>query len=139
MSVVMGAVAERRSYLDTVAENATRLARVAVTFLSTGYGEVQLATPIDFGVTFIEEPTVTCGWTIEPGTNLVAGAFPNCSAGVWRWKTQQRHSPSAPKEYWVGAYLFMVVDSNSQPYNLRHNFVFEGTAIKLLDTLLTEP
>lgn len=139
MSLVGLAVAERRSYLDTVAENATRLARVAVTFLSTGYGEFQLPKAVDFGVTFIEEPTVTCGWVLEPGQSLVAGKMPNCSAGVWRWQTETRHSPSAPKSYWTGAYLYLVVDSNSQPYNLRHNFVFEGTAIKLLDTLLTEP
>lgn len=138
MSLVMGAVQERRAYLDATAENATRLARVAVTFLSTGYGETELTHPIDFGVTFIDEPTVTTGVVMEPGQRLVAGNFPNCSAGVSKWQTLQRNSSNAPNLYWTGAYLYLVVDSNSQGYNLRHHFVFEGTAIKLLDTLLTE-
>ena len=118
------ALEQQRQYYDQVSENSARLARAAVSYLSSGSGEVALTTPVQFGVTFLEAPSVATGVVFETGAP-VYGKFPNCCAGVWKWERSQAG-------YYVGAYLFFVVDSGGQAYNLRHQLVFEGEAIKLL-------
>lgn len=114
---------QRRYYLDTVAENSTRLARVAIRFDSTGFGESYTKHAVTLGVIFVEEPTISTGVALTSG-RLVANQYPNVCSGVYKW---QRNSQG----YYTGAYLFFVVDSAGGDYRLRHSLVFEATAMKL--------
>lgn len=118
------ALDRQRQYLDQIAENSGRLARVAVFYDTTGNGETTVQKPIEFGLTFTEMPSVVMGSSLLSG-QLVRRKLPNTSAGVWKWKID-------PKGYYVGAHIYIVVDSAGQDYNLRHSIVFEGDAIKLV-------
>jgi len=114
-----------RADLEANAENQARTARVLLDYESAGHGEIALADPVGFDVTFLEEPRVVTGVVLASG-QLLAGKFPQVTAGVHRWVRDARG-------LWTGAYLFFVVDASNQPYRLRHHLTFEGVAIKLAD------
>ncbi len=124
MSLTFTALDYHRSVTSSVAENGARLARVAITFLTTGHGEAAPAAPVDLGVMFGEVPTVVTGVELDDGVQLVTGKYPNVAGGVVRWRRNARG-------LYTGAWIFLVCDSGEQPYALRHHFVFEGLAMKL--------
>jgi hypothetical protein len=114
----------RQAYLDQLAENAGRVARVILTFDTTGEGELLVQRALGFELVFSREPAITTGVALTAG-RLVKGKFPNVSAGVWKWDRSS-------KGYYTGAFLFFVCDSGGQPYRLRHTVTFEGDAIKVV-------
>lgn len=128
MSLLYNQVEQRRALLDATAENATRRADVTVSFESSGYGEVALPQSVSFGITFLYRPEVATGVSLASGS-LVNGKFPNVSAGVYRWERLSNG-------FYVGAYLYFVVDSNMQGYNLIHDITFATDAIKLYSPAL---
>jgi hypothetical protein len=126
---------DRRSYLGAIEDNAAANARLTLTFDSAGSGEFSTKYPIPFQTTFTAEPTVSTGVAFLGG-KPVPGYFPNVGAGVWHW---QRDA----KGYYVGAWLFFVVDINdpggattsalhaARTYKLRHHLTFEGVIVRL--------
>lgn len=55
----------RRAEVERHKENAARLAEAAARFVSNGQGSVEFERRIDFGVTFVREPTFTYGAAID--------------------------------------------------------------------------
>jgi hypothetical protein len=125
-SLTIGALNERAQFLQQVSENGARLARVAVVYESSGNGELKVAEPIEFGLHFTEEPSVTTGRVLVDGQALVSGQYPNGDSGVWRWKRDE-------KGYYVGAYIYFVVDSNLRNYKMHHHLIFEAEALKMFN------
>jgi hypothetical protein len=115
----------RRAYVNSLAENTTRTARLALSYDSSGSGELIGKHPVSFQLTFTEQPTISTGVALRSG-KIVPGKAPNVCAGVWHWQRD-------PKGMYIGAWLFFVVDSGGQGYALRHSVTFEGVAIKLYD------
>lgn len=119
-----------RSWLTQVAENGARLARVVVSFITTGNGEASTAEPVPFGIHFLQAPVVASGVVLASGT-LVAGQYPNTDAGVVSWAL-------AEGKFVVGARLYFVCDSGGQDYTLQHHLTFEAPAIKFYPSELAE-
>ena len=124
----------RQAYLDQLAENAGRLARVAISYDTVGAGELKLDSPVSFELAFTEEPVVMCGVALVGHRHLRPTNYPNVSSGVWKW---QRSS----KGLYTGAWLYFVCDvGDTDPslvlwtptiLRMRHSIVFEGDAIKM--------
>lgn len=127
-----------RARIEQTRENSTRLAQAYATFDSSGTGEYRAPQVIEFGCTFLDRPVVTYGFSLD-GDELVANRFPRCTGGVYRWVRDKDGR-------YVGAYALVVVDggdtsitvAQDPPYNLTHDFVFTGIAMKNLPTHLLE-
>lgn len=130
MSLVVRALNQRSGYLESVAENAARVARVSVVYQSTGNGEIKVDKPISFPIHFVEEPTLSSGRVLAGG-DLTAGYFPNADAGVYRWVRDDRG-------FYVGAYVYFVVDSNGVDYRMNHHLTFEGDSLKMFNAELMQ-
>lgn len=127
MSLSLGDVEIRRSWIDQVAENASRQARVTCYVTSTGAGENKLTTPVYFGVGFFEVPAFASGYEVL--SSLVSKQFPAATTFVWEWLYNTQHTLC------VGCKVGLVVDdayTNSTGHSLKHHLTFMGEAIKLL-------
>lgn len=138
---IFGPLEAHRQRIEQQRENAARLARAYVSTETTGWGEIIKSDVLEFGCTFLTEPTFTTGTVVRgdssgPTGQLVTGRFPRVSTGVWRWQNDE-------KGYYTGAYVFFVVETigfqvstgvyptTSDPsYTLAHNMVFEAVAYK---------
>lgn len=127
---LMAQLERRRLDLEQVRSNAAGVARAVFAFRSSGHGELKLAAPVRFGVTFTEQPAISTGVVLVSG-RLVAGKFPNACAGVYQWVRN-------PRGLFVGAKMFFVVDAGGQSYSLEHHVTFEGVAIKLMPDALNQ-
>jgi hypothetical protein len=118
-------------------ENSARIASAYGFFSTTGWGEFAFEDCHIFGLTFIEEPSVAYGYSLD-GDSLVDLRFPRAWGMVYRWKQDQRG-------YYVGAWVAIVVDTLSPAtiadvpeddpgYSLDHSFTFAGIALKDLPT-----
>jgi len=130
MSLVVRSLEARSGYLESVSENSARVARVSLVYQSTGHGEVKVEKAVKFPIHFIQEPSLTAGRVLAGG-DLVPGKFPNADAGVWRWERDDRG-------FYVGAYLYFVVDSNGQAYRMNHHVTFEGDSLKMFNQQLMQ-
>jgi len=129
-----------REYLRSNAENQTRGAYAYGKFKSTGWGEIAFDKAFMFGLTFLDEPFVQYGFSLnEEDTPLVDTRFPRVSGGVCRWVQDKRG-------YYVGAFCFCTVDTRSfmistseeEPnYSIDHYFTFNGLAKKDLSEHLS--
>ncbi len=116
---------ERDRWEGQTRENAARQAFSWGTFDSTGFGELPYPEQLDFGVTFIHEPYVSYGFSVEQAAAL--DELPTSAGGVFKWRQDGRG-------FYVGAHVYVVVDSFSHTYavdpRLVHHFSFTGIAIK---------
>jgi len=143
------AVEQRRGFIDAVRENSSRLATCFAAFTTQGWGELESPTVTLFTTTFVERPSVSYGCNVD-GAKLGVGRFPRSHGGVSRWLRDNNG-------YYVGAWLFMVVDTigpNYGPiniisspvgappqvnYTVYHDFTFIGTAMKDIPQALLGP
>lgn len=125
------ALERHRGLIRQIDENSTRLAQSYGVYTTTGWGEFKDANVVHFQVTFIEEPIVSHGFSIN-GDTLVTTRFPRAHGFVHQWKQDHRG-------YYTGAWLATVVDtaafnipqlSDDPGYSIDHTFVFTGIAIK---------
>lgn len=123
------ALEAHRGRLEQVRENSARQAQSFATLTTHGSGETQHATVVPFDCTFIEEPFVAYGFSLD-GDTLVDGFFPTSSGGVWKWQQDRRG-------FYLGAWVFFVVNGSST-YDLQHSFTFSGIAIKDLPDYLMD-
>jgi hypothetical protein len=118
-------------------ENTARLAEAYGFFETTGWGEFAVEACHKFGLTFVEEPVVAYGYSIDED-ELIELRYPRSFGFVYRWKQDTRG-------YYVGAWVAFVVDTLSPAliagvptedpmYNLHHTFTFSGVALKDLPT-----
>lgn len=123
----------RRSKVVQQAENSGRHAVVMGTFNTTGWGEVAFEDRVNFGLRFIEVPTITYSMYID-GDTLVDTRFPRCQGGVYKWQKDKRG-------LYIGAFCFVTVETKSpfvtttepEPgYSIVHHFTFQGQAIKVI-------
>lgn len=134
------ALEQRRSQLDAIRENSSRLATSRLTFTTHGWGEIKLPDVSYFSGTFIERPGVATGFCID-GDALVPTRFPRVTAGVYKWLQDS-------SGFYIGAWVFLVVDTQSSfiettvaadpGYDLIHDFTFTGVATKALPAHLLE-
>jgi hypothetical protein len=125
---------ERDAWTGQTAENSSRLAFAWGTFTSTGWGELAYPEPVDFGLTFVEEPIVAYGFALVGGDKLVDNRFPRAQGGVYEWRIDGRG-------FYIGAHVFACVETVSAlitapygdpdpNYELKHHFTFSGIALK---------
>jgi hypothetical protein len=134
-----GLLLQDRARLDAARENTARTARSAITYTTTGIGELFTGVYLDLKTRFVEEPVFTSGMVLDHSTPLVSGHYPRAHTGVTEW-----HRDSS--DFYVGAFLFFCVDTTgpgsllgTEPnYVIHHNLVFEGKAIKDLPTHLLD-
>lgn len=88
---------------EAIAANGARTGRSLHRIASKGAGEVHIVQPIDFRLTFVEQPTFTNGLSLLNG-QLVSGAYPIASVGVYKWRRDTRG-------FYTGAYLWVGVTS----------------------------
>lgn len=121
------------------AENTGRLAFAYGQASTTGWGELEIPSCIDFELTFIEMPYVAYGFAVD-GESLVDTRFPRCSGGVSRWRQDTNG-------YYVGAWVFVTVETQSpyiattevEPgYPIDHFFSFSGIALKNVSPYLLD-
>lgn len=115
---------------SAIAENSARPARVRMTYVTVGPGEVALTTPMMFGTTFLEEPSVACGHILSD--QPVPGDYPQVTTGVWCGPSQPGRTDVWARDnrgYIIGFYPYMVI-SASRAYRIQHHWTFEGTALK---------
>ena len=137
---IIDGLERHRARIEQTRENSTRLAQAYATFDSTGSGEFQAPEMIDFGCTFVDRPVVGYGFSLD-GDTLVPDRYPRSSGAVYKW---QRDTGGR----YIGAYAMVVVDAGAgggfgvaaaEPtYELTHDFVFTGIAMKNLPTHLLE-
>lgn len=120
-----GARGREEQTRENSARHATSYARVT----THGVGEVLHERVVSFDCTFVEEPRVAYGFSID-GDTLIDGLFPSSSGGVWKW--QQDH-----RDYYLGAYVYFVIVGDPE-CDLAHDFTFTGIAIKDLPEHLLE-
>ena len=122
----------RREYLRQHSENSTRLATAHARFQTTGWGEVEFENCFIFGVTFVDQPSVSFGYSLQEGLDPVPSRFPRAFGFVSQWKLND-------KGFYVGAWCAVAVDDRSSfigttepdpDYVLEHDFRFEGIAMK---------
>lgn len=131
---------ERERWNSQVAENSARGAWAWGTAHSKGWGEILIEDPIEFGITFVQEPVVAYGFALDDEDQLVDGRFPRCNGGVVRWMRNAQ-------DFYIGAWAFVTV-STADPllaaqsldvptdfalnpnYDITHSFTFSGLAIK---------
>lgn len=133
------AMEHRRQRIQQVDENSARLAKAFAMYDSTGWGEFTVPTVFDFGLTFVEEPSVSYGYALD-GDTLVDTRFPRCWGGVYKWKLDI-------KGFYTGAWVFFIVETQSSfidtgeadpNYDINHYFTFEGVAYKDLPAYLLD-
>jgi hypothetical protein len=66
-----------------------------------GRGDLRIASPVNFALTFVEEPIFTSGVALTGG-NLVEHLYPLATVGVYQWKRDSRGM-------YVGAYVWVSV------------------------------
>lgn len=119
------------------AENRARLALAFAEFDSTGQGAVEFGEMADFGVTFLEKPSVSTG--VEIDIDALAELLeldddedvplPHVTSFVTDWDLDD-------KGFYVGAYVAAAVSfadpliSVEVPVSVVHHFTFAGVAIK---------
>lgn len=142
--------AERERWQTQTSENSARGAWAWGNVHTKGSGEVVIAEPIMFGVTFTNQPTVSYGFCLDDDDQLVDDRYPRCSGGVLRWVR-------TADDFYVGAHVLVTV-ATADPilavqawlnasfetqtvapppqymkdpgYDLTHSFTFNGLAIK---------
>jgi len=136
-----GALEKARGLRERTWENSARQAE-AWGFQSTlGIGETRFPDVIDFQLTFVEEPAVGYGYSVNAVVNnsdggdlLVTTRFPRAWGGVYDWRQDTNG-------FYTGAWVFAIVQSQdyflgtAQPepnYTLRHSYSFSGIAYKAL-------
>lgn len=119
-----------RGRVEQTRENSARHAICYTQVATLGMGEVLVETVLPFDCTFVEQPRVAYGFSLD-GDLLVDGNFPSSSGGVWKW--QQDH-----REYYLGAYVYFVISGGDGNLDLIHDFTFTGIAIKDLPEHLLE-
>jgi hypothetical protein len=129
----------QNSMREALRENSGRLAFAYGMVETIGWGEVEIATCIDFEVSFIEQPIVSYGFSLD-GDELVDTRFPRCSGGVTRWRQNGN-------DHYVGAWVFVTVDTkspyistteNEPNYTIDHSFTFSGIALKSVSPYLAD-
>lgn len=131
-------VDRRAAEQDRNRENSARLAKAFAKFHSTGQGSIEFEDHVDFGLTFIEEPYVTYGSTIdldglgelldtEPGETP---PLPLASGMVTEWDQDDR-------DFYVGCWTavritFQPADAvdPALEVEMEHHFTFTAVAIK---------
>lgn len=118
--------AETRIELDrgTWAENTF----VVMTYDTVGTGVFNTEL-IDFGVVFEGRPFFSYGVELQGGEELVDNDYPMVTAGVAEWQTTEIVEDQQSLPFYLGAYLFISVDSSSS-YRLRFRLAFEGIAMR---------
>ena len=127
--ILQGLIA-REQFVSQHRENSARQAFAWGQFDSTGWGQLAYPDVLNFGLTFIDEPIVSYGFSVEEDEAL--DRLPLSTGGVFKWRRDGRG-------YYTGAHVYVVVDQFVQPSEtpdysqlptLIHSFLFTGIAIK---------
>lgn len=123
---------DRLAELQRHRENRARLAFAYHRVVSEGYGTVEFEERVDFGLTFVERPFVSCGFQIEIDDRETA--FPTATGYVTDWDTTDR-------DHYVGCWVAVVVaqppDATVFPdVKIWHDFTFSAIALKDIPTEL---
>jgi len=134
------ALESHRRRRQATEENSTRLAQSYATYTTVGWGEFKDPSVINFNCTFISEPMVSHGYSLN-GDTLVSTRYPRAFGFVVKWRQDNR-------DYYTGCWVATVVDTKSPyitttvtsdpGYSIDHSFVFTGIAIKDLPVHLLE-
>jgi hypothetical protein len=68
---------------------------------TTGRGDIRIASPVKFSLTFTEQPFFTSGCVLHAGS-LVDHLYPTATVGVWKWQRDSRGM-------YTGAYIWVTV------------------------------
>lgn len=79
-----------------------RVGRSVHKVFTKGRGDVRVAQPVTFALTFCEEPIFTAGLALGGGQPLVEHLYPLATVGVYKWQRDSRGM-------YVGAYLWVSV------------------------------
>jgi len=98
----------RRAAIAQQEENSTRSAMSALTYTTTGTGQIILDQPLMFNATFIEEPALSTGKHLEKLDDPRVWQYPVADAGIWRWERDSNG-------YYTGAYVYFTIQVNLLP------------------------
>lgn len=126
MALQFGQFERRRADVGATAENVARLARVVLLHKTVGAGEVVVADPLMFGISFLGVPAFTSGYEVQ--TALESFHFPVVVAMVYGWVMEK------DGRLCTGAKVAFVIDDagGGLQHNIVHNLHFEGPAVKVM-------
>jgi hypothetical protein len=128
------AIQEHMSLQYQTGENAARPAWSTCHIETLGAGEFVIEDVLEFGCTFVDEPSVTYGSSRgEDGPEFIAGSLPRTNGMVVEYQRSE-------KGYYLGAFVVLTVDvpSASVDYVINHYFTFGGIALKDLPDYLLD-
>lgn len=138
---VLGQFREREAWVRQVDQNSVRLAIASMVVSTEGWGEKTIRKVIDFGATFIEQPTVSHGYALSDDADddevLVDGRWPRAMGFVRDWQSFDQGG----MRFYTGAYVAVIVDTigpaqlipdpfDDPGYTIEHSFTFTGLALK---------
>lgn len=130
-----GAFDARRQDAADQRENSPRLAVSQHTYDTAGVGDVVVAAPIRFQVTFVGEPYLSTGVALTQAPNatyLTQFTLPMVTAGIYRWVLDERG-------LFVAAHVFFAIRQDAKDPavvprpRLTHFLSFTGLGMKALD------
>lgn len=122
--------ADRRTDLDRRTWAGEDKVVMTYDLLNTGTGTVETEM-LDFGLVFEGPPFFSYGVEVIPGNELVAGQYPQVTAGVREWlvsTADDEYIESAKLPFYLGASLWLGVEFTVMP--LRFRLSFEGISMR---------
>lgn len=107
MSDIYSALEDARLRREAQNTNATRSATCVLTYDTTGVGESTTTGALDFGMAFVQQPSVATGAVALTLPDTTYYRYPTISAGVWKWATEDSTNLNQP--LYTGAWLFFTV------------------------------
>lgn len=86
---------------DMYIAQGARVGRSTHRVFTKGRGDIRIAQPVNFSLTFAEEPIFTAGLALHTGS-LVDHLYPLATVGVYQWKKDSRGM-------YIGAYIWASV------------------------------
>lgn len=129
----------RRADIERHEENAARVAEAYARFQSTGLGSIEFEERVDFGLTFTEEPYLSCGHQIdlddlddllENEAGTTTPPMPLCTGYVTSWDRDDRGFYVGA---WVGVVAWYPYEANIRPdveIEMSHHYTFKAIAMK---------
>lgn len=108
-----------QSTRDMLLAQGARVGKSTHKVFTKGRGDLRIAQPVNFALTFCEEPVFTAGLVLKSGQSLIEHLYPMASVGVYKWKQDSRGM-------YVGAYIWASVAAGV-------NAQFAGYAQRLND------
>lgn len=126
---VIEALERRRGYIEQLRQNTSRLAQSYNSVSTNGNGMLRLKTVVTFNCTFLEQPVVHYGSVLQ--SDLIEDDYPKTHGTVYDWQTDE-------KGFFIGAWVYVVVEADQDYPAILHNFTFTGIAMKDLPDYLLD-